>query len=95
MPVFSKHYVYDYATFPCCLWRKCSPAVHVQGTDVFIRSVRIWQIHPLCAFVVLTSVFLVVLRYNKKTKIYGCVMKEMKSYYAIFYSLSSWFCNTA
>jgi hypothetical protein len=68
---------------------------YMSKAHVFIRSVRIWQIHPLCAFVVLTSVFLVVLRYNKKTKIYGCIMKEMKSYYAIFYSLSSWFCNTA
>jgi len=38
---------------------------------------------------------LIVLRYSKKIKIYGFIMKEMKSYYAIFYSLSSWFCNAA
>ena len=91
--VFSKHYCYDHATFPCCLWRKCSPAFHVHGTDVSILSVRIWQIRPLCAVVVLTSLFDIVLRYSKKIKINGFTMKEMKSYYAIFYSLSSWFCN--
>ena len=52
----------------------------------YILSVQMlyWQLYLLS-----------VLRYSKKIKIYGFIMKEMKLHYAIFYSLSSWFCQAA
>ena len=49
------------------------------------------SVHLLCWHLYL----LIVLQYSEKIKIYVFMMNEMKSYYAIFYSLSSWFCNAA